>query len=165
MPTTWPRSRRAISATSSSRSAQRGWPRSAARWIAQPGADAPTCVLSASLRLEMNRIALQPQVRASLGTSCIYGLFGFSWPILSSLDRAFPPRQGGGRWFEPSIVHFGSCRGFGWWDWSGALGGAHRLRPLQLAASLTDRVGGGFARLVLGHRSAMPSAARTESHA
>ena len=50
--------------------------RSAARWIAQPGADAPTCVLGASLRLEMSRIALQPQVRASLGISCIYGLFG-----------------------------------------------------------------------------------------
>src|SRR5205823_1289597 len=25
------------------------------------------------------------------------------------------PRQGGGRWFEPSIVHRGRHWGFGWW--------------------------------------------------
>jgi hypothetical protein len=36
------------------------------------------------------------------------------WPHLSTRDRAFPPRQGGGRWFEPSIVHSGSYRGFGY---------------------------------------------------
>jgi hypothetical protein len=36
--------------------------RSAAHWIAQPGADIPTCVLNASLRLEISRIALQAQM-------------------------------------------------------------------------------------------------------
>jgi mRNA-degrading endonuclease toxin of MazEF toxin-antitoxin module len=43
-------------------------------------ATAPTCVLSASLRLEMSRIALQPQIGASLGISCIYGLF-VTYPV------------------------------------------------------------------------------------
>jgi hypothetical protein len=40
---------------------------------------------------------------------------GFSWPGLAGADRVFPPRQGGGRWFEPSIVHPGGRRGFGGW--------------------------------------------------
>src|SRR5205814_9660404 len=71
-----------------------------------------------------------------------------SFRAISSAGRA-PPRQGGGRWFEPSIVHRGGCGGFGrWGGWGGSLG-AHKLRTLHLGPGLTDRLGGGCARLVL----------------
>jgi hypothetical protein len=47
---------------------------------------------------------------------------GFPWPPLACVDRAVPSRQGGGRWFEPSIAHQVLCRGFVGWGRFGLIG-------------------------------------------
>jgi hypothetical protein len=72
---------------------------------------------------------------------------------ISSAGRA-PSRQGGGRWFEPSIAHQVLCRGFVGWGRFGLLGSAHTLRTTRLAVGVPDRLGCRDAGLVfelLGH--------------
>jgi hypothetical protein len=90
--TTWPRSRRAISATSSPRWAQRGWPRSAARWIAQPAADAPSvrpqCVPQARNQPLGAAFAGQAEARNLLHISAFRDLSCHALTVPFRLDKA-----------------------------------------------------------------------------
>jgi hypothetical protein len=77
---------------------------SVAHWIARPAATDPAkCVLSASLRIEISRIALRSEARPGAGIPCIYE--AFLDLTLSTPDHPDQSRQGGGHWFEPSIAH------------------------------------------------------------